>query len=125
MARTNYAPDAAAHDAAAATASTLFFKAVASTFALVALVFALSAAICAAFTKSTVSALLINIKASSASLFAATAAISIVLAVVFCVSIFRNTHWISDLLGGVAIGTALLLLIIAVDRSIPSRRSNL
>jgi hypothetical protein len=45
--------------------------------------------------------------------------------IVFFVSIFRNTHWLSDLLGGVAIGTALLMLIIAVDRSIPSRRSNI
>lgn len=53
------------------------------------------------------------------------AAISVVVisTIVFWVSIFRNTHWVSDLLGGLAIGTALLMLIIAVDRSIPSRRT--
>jgi len=55
---------------------------------------------------------------------AASISVVVISTIVFWVSIFRNTHWLSDLLGGVAIGTALLLLIIAVDRSIPSRRSN-
>ena len=55
---------------------------------------------------------------------AASISVFVISTIVFWVSIFRNTHWLSDLLGGVAIGTALLLLIIAVDRSIPSRRSN-
>jgi membrane-associated phospholipid phosphatase len=37
-------------------------------------------------------------------------------------SLYRNTHWFSDLLGGLFIGSALLVLIIAVDRSISSNR---
>lgn len=37
-------------------------------------------------------------------------------------SLYRNTHWFSDLLGGLFIGSALLVGIIAVDRSITSNR---
>jgi len=37
-------------------------------------------------------------------------------------SLYRNTHWFSDLLGGLFIGSALLVAIIAVDRSITSDR---
>lgn len=37
-------------------------------------------------------------------------------------SLYRNTHWFSDLLGGLFIGSALLVLIIAIDRSIKSDR---
>ena len=37
-------------------------------------------------------------------------------------SLYRNTHWFSDLLGGLFIGSALLVLIIAIDRSISSNR---
>ena len=37
-------------------------------------------------------------------------------------SLYRNTHWFSDLLGGLFIGSALLVLIIAIDRSIRSDR---
>ena len=36
------------------------------------------------------------------------------------VSLFRQTHWFSDLLGGLFIGGALLVLIIAIDRFFPS-----
>ena len=36
------------------------------------------------------------------------------------VSLFRNTHWLSDLVGGVFIGAALLVMVIAVDRFVPS-----
>ena len=36
------------------------------------------------------------------------------------VSLFRNTHWLSDLVGGLFIGSALLVMIIAVDRFFPS-----
>ncbi len=36
------------------------------------------------------------------------------------VSLFRSTHWLSDLLGGLFIGGALLVLIIAIDRYFPS-----
>jgi membrane-associated phospholipid phosphatase len=36
------------------------------------------------------------------------------------VSLYRTTHWFSDLLGGLFIGGALLVLIIAIDRYFPS-----
>ena len=38
------------------------------------------------------------------------------------VSLIRNTHWLSDLLGGVLIGGSLLVLLIAIDRAWPSTR---
>lgn len=41
---------------------------------------------------------------------------------VVAVSLFRNTHWLSDLIGGVSIGAALLILIVAIDRIISSNR---
>jgi membrane-associated phospholipid phosphatase len=37
-------------------------------------------------------------------------------------SLYRNTHWFSDLLGGLFIGGAMLVLIIALDRRIPSKK---
>jgi membrane-associated phospholipid phosphatase len=36
------------------------------------------------------------------------------------VSLIRNTHWFSDLFGGLLLGAALLVLIIAIDRYFPS-----
>jgi len=36
------------------------------------------------------------------------------------VSLFRNTHWLSDLVGGLFIGAALLVMVIAVDPFVPS-----
>ena len=42
--------------------------------------------------------------------------------IVVMVSLIRNTHWFSDLLGGVFIGGALLVAIIAIDRFIPSKK---
>ena len=36
------------------------------------------------------------------------------------VSLFRNTHWLSDLVGGLFIGAGLLIMVIAVDRFVPS-----
>lgn len=39
------------------------------------------------------------------------------------ISLLRNTHWLSDLVGGVSIGAVLLLLIIAIDRVISSSRT--
>lgn len=42
---------------------------------------------------------------------------------VVVISLFRNTHWLSDLVGGVSIGAALLLLIVAIDRLISSNRA--
>ena len=41
---------------------------------------------------------------------------------VVIVSLIRNTHWFSDLLGGVFIGGALLVAIIAIDRFVPSEK---
>lgn len=41
---------------------------------------------------------------------------------VCAVSLFRLTHWFSDLLGGLFIGGSLLVLIIAIDRFVPSER---
>ena len=38
------------------------------------------------------------------------------------VSLIRKTHWFSDLLGGIFIGAALLVMVIAIDRFIPSKR---
>lgn len=38
------------------------------------------------------------------------------------VSLIRDTHWFSDLLGGAFLGASLLVLIIAIDRSIPSAK---
>jgi membrane-associated phospholipid phosphatase len=47
-------------------------------------------------------------------------AVAAITTAVCAVSLFRNTHWFSDLLGGLFIGGALLVLIIAVDRFVPS-----
>ncbi len=45
----------------------------------------------------------------------------VVMATTVCtVSLIRNTHWFSDLLGGLMLGSALLVLIIAIDRYFPS-----
>ena len=45
------------------------------------------------------------------------------IAVTVCVaSLVRNTHWFSDLLGGVLIGGSLLVFLIASDRAWPSER---
>ena len=48
--------------------------------------------------------------------------VSIVTIGVCLASLYRNTHWFSDLLGGLFIGSALLVAIIAIDRSITSNR---
>ena len=37
------------------------------------------------------------------------------------VSLIRRTHWFSDLLGGIFIGSALLVAVIAIDRYVPSK----
>jgi membrane-associated phospholipid phosphatase len=39
---------------------------------------------------------------------------------VCAVSLFRDTHWLTDLMGGLFIGGALLVAIIAIDRYFPS-----
>ena len=43
---------------------------------------------------------------------------------IMCVSLYRNTHWFSDLIGGVFLGGALLVSVTALDRIIPSRKSS-
>lgn len=48
----------------------------------------------------------------------AVAAISLTICVV---SLIRHTHWFTDLLGGLFIGSALLVAVIAVDRYVPSK----
>jgi len=37
------------------------------------------------------------------------------------VSLIRHTHWFTDLLGGLFIGSALLVAVIALDRYVPSK----
>ena len=37
------------------------------------------------------------------------------------VSLIRHTHWFSDLLGGLFVGSALLVAVIAIDRYVPSK----
>ncbi|MEI9908060.1 MAG: phosphatase PAP2 family protein [Actinomycetota bacterium] len=47
-------------------------------------------------------------------------AVGVVTLSVCAVSLFRSTHWLSDLLGGLFIGSALLVAIVAIDRFFPS-----
>lgn len=37
------------------------------------------------------------------------------------VSLIRHTHWFSDLLGGLFVGSALLVAVVAIDRYVPSK----
>ena len=50
----------------------------------------------------------------------ATAGVGLLSLTVCSVSLLRNTHWFSDLFGGLLLGGALLVLIIAIDRYFPS-----
>lgn len=50
----------------------------------------------------------------------ASAGVALLATTVCAVSLIRNTHWFSDLLGGLLLGGALLVLIIAIDRYFPS-----
>jgi membrane-associated phospholipid phosphatase len=50
----------------------------------------------------------------------ASAAVGLLAMTVCVVSLVRNTHWFSDLFGGLLLGGALLVLIIAIDRFFPS-----
>ena len=38
------------------------------------------------------------------------------------VSLLRNTHWLTDLIGGMFLGGAILVLVVAIDRFIPSSK---
>ena len=51
----------------------------------------------------------------------ASAAVVLISVVVCGVSLIRHTHWFSDLLGGVFVGSALLVTVIAIDRYVPSK----
>lgn len=51
----------------------------------------------------------------------ASALVAIFSVTVFVVSLIRNTHWFSDLLGGLLLGGGLLVLTIAIDRYFPSK----
>jgi membrane-associated phospholipid phosphatase len=51
----------------------------------------------------------------------ASAGVALITLTVCTVSLIRHTHWFSDLLGGVFIGSALLVAVIAVDRHVPSK----
>ena len=50
----------------------------------------------------------------------ASTAVGLLALTVCIVSLVRNTHWFSDLFGGLLLGGALLVLIIAIDRFFPS-----
>jgi membrane-associated phospholipid phosphatase len=49
--------------------------------------------------------------------------VSSVASAIFIVSLYRNTHWFSDLVGGIFLGGALLISITAIDRIVPSRKN--
>lgn len=51
----------------------------------------------------------------------ATAGVVVISLTVCVVSLIRHTHWFTDLLGGLFIGSALLVAVIAVDRYVPSK----
>ena len=48
--------------------------------------------------------------------------VSSITTAIMLVSLYRNTHWFSDLLGGIFLGGALLIGVTALDRLIPSRK---
>ena len=51
----------------------------------------------------------------------ASAAVALISVVVCAVSLIRHTHWFTDLLGGLFVGSALLVTVIAIDRYVPSK----
>ena len=51
----------------------------------------------------------------------ASAGVALISLTVCAVSLLRDTHWFSDLIGGLFIGGALLVLVIAIDRYFPSK----
>ena len=48
--------------------------------------------------------------------------VAVVTIAVGVVSLLRKTHWFTDLLGGMFLGGAILVLVVAIDRFIPSKR---
>ncbi len=51
----------------------------------------------------------------------ASAGVVVISLTVCIVSLIRQTHWFTDLLGGLFVGSALLVAVIAVDRYVPSK----
>lgn len=51
----------------------------------------------------------------------ASAGVILISLTVCTVSLIRQTHWFSDLLGGLFVGSALLVTVIAIDRYVPSK----
>jgi membrane-associated phospholipid phosphatase len=51
----------------------------------------------------------------------ASAGVVVISLTVCVVSMIRHTHWFSDLLGGLFVGSALLVAVIAIDRYVPSK----
>ena len=51
----------------------------------------------------------------------ASAGVVLISLTVCVVSLIRHTHWFSDLLGGLFVGSALLVAVIAIDRYVPSK----
>lgn len=51
----------------------------------------------------------------------ASAGVALISLTVCTVSLIRHTHWFSDLLGGLFVGSALLVTVIAIDRYVPSK----
>ena len=48
--------------------------------------------------------------------------VALITTAVSVVSILRNTHWLSDLVGGIFLGGSILVAIIAIDRFFPSEK---
>ena len=51
----------------------------------------------------------------------ASAGVVLISLTVCVVSLIRHTHWFSDVLGGLFVGSALLVAVIAIDRYVPSK----
>jgi membrane-associated phospholipid phosphatase len=51
----------------------------------------------------------------------ASAGVVLISLTVCVVSLIRHTHWFSDLLGGLFVGSALLVAVIAIERYVPSK----
>ena len=51
----------------------------------------------------------------------ASAGVALISLTVCTVSLIPHTHWFSDLLGGLFVGSALLVTVIAIDRYVPSK----
>lgn len=48
--------------------------------------------------------------------------VALVTIAVAVVSLVRNTHWLTDLIGGMFLGGAILVFVVAIDRFIPSEK---